>query len=201
MGDEVPSVDVVVLLGGGIGAGKSSIAALFADRGFDVVEADEVGHRVLATDPEVLSAVSERWPAVVSDGVVDRAALAHVVFRDPSELRHLEQITHPKIRAAIADRIAESRAGKVVVETPLTSMTVTGDGVMVRVAVVADHDVRLARAVHRGGDAADVERRMRLQDDDATWRAWADHVVDNSGAWMLTERTVEALIDGMARDA
>jgi dephospho-CoA kinase len=201
MGDEVPLVDVVVLLGGGIGAGKSSIAALFADRGFEVVEADIVGHRVLATDPEVRSAVSNRWPSVVSDGVIDRAALAEVVFSDPSELRHLEQITHPRIRSAIVDRIAESQATKVVVEIPLTSMNVNVDGAIVRVAVVADHDVRLARAVIRGGDAADIQRRMRLQDDDATWRAWADHVVDNSGAWTLTERTIQTLIDGMASDA
>ncbi len=201
MGGEVPSVDVVVLLGGGIGAGKSSIAALFAERGFEVVEADLVGHEVLATDPEVLAAVINRWPAVVSDGVIDRAALAGVVFSDPTELRYLEQITHPRIRAAIADRIASTEASGVVVETPLTGMGVATDITTVRVAVLADHDVRLARAVMRGGDAADVERRMRSQDDDATWRAWADHVVDNSGAWTLTERTVLTLIDGIARDA
>jgi dephospho-CoA kinase len=201
MGGEVPSVDVVVLLGGGIGAGKSSIAALFAERGYEVVEADLVGHEVLATDPEVLAAVINRWPAVVSDGVIDRAALAGVVFSDPTELRYLEQITHPRIRAAIADRIASMEASRVVVETPLTGMGVATDITTVRVAVLADHDVRLARAVMRGGDAADVERRMRSQDDDATWRAWADHVVDNSGAWTLTERTVLTLIDGIARDA
>ena len=201
MGGEVPSVDVVVLLGGGIGAGKSSIAALFAERGYEVVEADLVGHEVLATDPEVLAAVINRWPAVVSDGVIDRAALAGVVFSDPTELRYLEQITHPRIRAAIADRIASTEASGVVVETPLTGMGVATDITTVRVAVLADHDVRLARAVMRGGDAADVERRMRSQDDDATWRAWADHVVDNSGAWTLTERTVLTLIDGIARDA
>lgn len=194
-------MDVVVLLGGGIGAGKSSIAALFAERGFDVVEADVVGHEVLATDPEVLAAVINRWPAVVSDGVIDRAALAGVVFSDPAELRHLEQITHPRIRAAIADRIASTEASRAVVETPLTGMDVATDITTVRVAVLADHDVRLARAVMRGGDAADVERRMRSQDDDATWRAWADHVVDNSGAWTLTERTVLTLIDGIASDA
>ncbi len=201
MGGEVPSVDVVVLLGGGIGAGKSSIAALFAERGYEVIEADLVGHEVLATDPEVLAAVINRWPAVVSDGVIDRAGLAGVVFSDPAELRHLEQITHPRIRAAIADRIASTEASLVVVETPLTGMGVATDITTVRVAVLADHDVRLARAVMRGGDAADVERRMRSQDDDATWRAWADHVVDNSGAWTLTERTVLTLIDGIARDA
>lgn len=194
-------MDVVVLLGGGIGAGKSSIAALFAERGYEVVEADLVGHEVLATDPEVLAAVINRWPAVVSDGVIDRAALAGVVFSDPTELRYLEQITHPRIRAAIADRIASTEASGVVVETPLTGMGVATDITTVRVAVLADHDVRLARAVMRGGDAADVERRMRSQDDDATWRAWADHVVDNSGAWTLTERTVLTLIDGIARDA
>jgi len=194
-------VGVVVLLGGGIGAGKSSIAALFAERGYEVVEADLVGHEILATDPEVLAAVINRWPGVVSDGVIDRAALAGVVFSDPTELRYLEQITHPRIRAAIADRIASMEASRVVVETPLTGMGVATDITTVRVAVLADHDVRLARAVMRGGDAADVERRMRSQDDDATWRAWADHVVDNSGSWTLTERTVLTLIDGIARDA
>lgn len=206
MGGEVPSVDVVVLLGGGIGAGKSSIAVLFAERAFEVIEADVVGHAILADDPDVMAQVVRRWPEVVVGGAIDRRALGAIVFSDPDALDRLEQITHPRIVAAIAGRIASTDAGRVVVETPLAGLLIEGEAPIdemriVRVAVVADRDVRRARAVMRGGDPADVERRMRTQDDDATWRAWADHVIDNSGSWAATERTTVTLIEGIIGNA
>jgi dephospho-CoA kinase len=203
MGGEVPSGGLLVLLGGGIGAGKSSIGALFASRGFEVLESDVIGHEVLAADPAVRDAIQRRWPDVIVDGGVDRARIARRVFVDDEELAWLESLMHPRIIDVITQRVADTGATRVVVETPLTGLDVvvgTTATEVVRIAVIADRDIRLARSVMRGSDVDDIERRMATQDDDATWRAWADHVIENSGSWSNTERMTEALIDRLLND-
>ncbi|MGH8949214.1 MAG: dephospho-CoA kinase, partial [Acidimicrobiia bacterium] len=81
------------LITGGIGSGKSEVRRLLAERGIRTVDADAVGHAVLAG--EGLSPVADRWPDVVLEGQIDRKALARIVFADAGELRALEAITHP----------------------------------------------------------------------------------------------------------
>ena len=181
-----------VLLGGGIGAGKSAVAAIFERAGFLVIEGDEIGRSLLAAGTPETSAVRELWPSVVADGVVDRAALATIVFDDASELRKLEGVTHPAIAAEIARRLAKTEKD-VVVEAPLMHLEISGE--WTRVAVVADSRERLARAEARGGDPDDVKRRMKSQMSTAEWTSWADVVIDNNGAWAATERIVASMID------
>lgn len=196
MASEVPpDRPRTVLLGGGIGAGKSSVAEVFARHGFDVVVADRIGAEVLAPGAPAVAEVARRWPDVVVDGVVDRAALAAIVFADPHELAALEAMTHPAIADVIAARIASAGSGPIVVEVPVRAVVHDLDAL--RIAVVADEDVRIARAVGRGGDPADVVARVRSQGDEDRWRSWADIVVDNTGAWSETERTIEAVIEGV----
>ena len=182
----------VLLLGGGIGAGKSRVAEVFAERGFDVIEADKVGHRVLEEDTAAISAVAAHWPSTVVGGVVDRAALAQIVFADPVALASLESITHPAIGDALRRGI-EAASGPVVVEIPV--MKVLSRGPYLRVAVVADEITRELRAVARGTDRGDVRRRMSHQPSDEEWIAWADHVIDNSHSWDATATSVHSLID------
>lgn len=166
-------------LGGGIGSGKSTVAALLRSRGALVIDADELGHQVLAPDGEAYAAVAARWPEVVDGGVIDRAALGAVVFADPDQLRELEALTHPAIAARIAAAVAGTTADVVVVELPVLR-DLTGGG-WPRVVVDAPDEVRVARAVRRGLDEASVRRRMAVQPSRAEWLAVADHVVDNSG--------------------
>lgn len=166
-------------LGGGIGSGKSTVAALLRSRGALVIDADELGHQVLAPDGEAFAAVAARWPEVVEDGAVDRAALGAVVFADPDQLRQLEALTHPAIAARIAAAVGGTTAGVVVVELPVLR-DLTGGG-WPRVVVDAPDEVRVARAVRRGLDEASVRRRMAVQPSRTEWLAVADHVVDNSG--------------------
>jgi len=183
-----------VLLGGGIGAGKSAIADLFVEAGFLLIEADRVGAEVLRPDTEATLAVARFWPAAVKEGVVDREFLAGVVFSDGADLRRLEAITHPAITAEIDRRVAEAR-GDVLVEVPLQHLAPSGD--WIKVAVVADEETRIARAVGRGGDPADVRRRVSSQVPDHEWVAWADIVIDNNDAWSRTENAVHAVIRGV----
>lgn len=185
----------MVLLGGGIGAGKSSVAGVFAEAGYVLIEADRVGADVLAPGTEATRCVGLEWPDVVVDGVVDRKALAGVVFRDADALSRLEAFTHPAIGAEITKRVAATESD-VVVEVPVQHLTLEGD--WTRVAVVAAQATRIARAVDRGGDPDDVKRRVAAQAPDSAWEEWADIVIDNSHTWFETERAIEAIVDGMA---
>jgi dephospho-CoA kinase len=182
----------VLLLGGGIGAGKSRVASVFAQRGFEVLEADKVGHDVLEHNVGAIAAVAAIWPDAVEGGVVDRAALAGIVFADPGALEKLESITHPVIAETLHRRI-EAATGPVVVEIPL--MKVLAQGPYLRVAVLADMNIREDRAVARGADRDDVRRRMSHQPVDVQWVAWADRVIENSRDWDTTAQTIHALID------
>lgn len=181
-----------VLLGGGIGAGKSSIASLFGDAGFSLVEADRIGAEVLSPGTAETSAVAAAWPEAVRGDVVDRSALARIVFSSESALAQLEAITHPAIRRRI-ESIAANAPDMVLVEVPL--MTLSPEGEWIRIAVVADEDLRIARAVARGGDPDDVRRRVESQVDEDAWVEWADVVITNNAAWSETEKVVGALLD------
>ncbi len=182
----------VVGLCGGIGAGKSTVAALLADHGAVVVDVDALGRGVL-TEPDVLAAVVEEFgPGVVDhDGAIDRAALAAEVFACEGRLADLEAISHPAINRALGRRLDELAAADrptdlvvldmaVLVESDLGRLD-DGRGYGEVVVVEADRDVRLRRLAGRGMDRADAEARMASQATDAERRAVADHVLVNDG--------------------
>ena len=177
-----------VLLGGGIGSGKSAVGRRLEQLGATVVEADRLGHAVLEHDGEALRAVSERWPAVVVDGRIDRPALGRIVFADPEQLAELEAMTHP----AIIRRIREiaSGTGDLVVEVPLI-LEVPGE--WTRVFVDTEEVERVRRVVTRGGIAEDARRRVANQPDRDEWVDWADQVIDNNGPLSELDAQVDAL--------
>lgn len=90
----------VVGLTGGIGSGKSTAAALLAERGAFVVDADAISHALTAPDGAAISAIAEAFPGVVRGGVLDRSMLRERVFAEPTERRRLEAIVHPLVREA-----------------------------------------------------------------------------------------------------
>ncbi len=100
---------------GGIASGKSLVCRELERLGAYVLDADKLGHEVLDL-PEVQATLFERWGTDVrgKDGRIDRAKVGRIVFgpppRGPEERRFLESVTHPRISARIADRLAEIRA-------------------------------------------------------------------------------------------
>lgn len=168
------------------------MADIFGAAGFLVIHADEVGRDVLKEGSEATRRVADAWPDVVVDGVVDRSALAEIVFSKEEDLARLESMTHPAIVREIERRVSRA-SGDVVVEVPLARVVPAGE--WRRVAVVAEEQTRIARAVARGGDPDDVRRRIASQMSEAEWMDWADVVIDNDGSWSETEMVVRALID------
>ena len=183
-------------LTGGIGSGKSTVAALLAARGAVVVDADRLAREaVVAGSPGHQAVVDRFGPAVVGpDGSLDRRALAAVVFDDPEALADLNAIVHPAVRSAIADRLVElGRTDEVVVlEIPLLVESGRSYGASTVIVVDCPEEVALRRLVeNRGMDEADARRRMAAQVSRADRVAAADVVIDNSGSRADLERQVE----------
>jgi len=180
----------VIGLTGGIGSGKSVVAAVAREFGHPVVDADEVARRCVAPGTPGLEAVVRRFGDEVlgPDGSLDRARLAGIVFADVAARRDLEAITHPRIRAGIADDLAALRARVpspplAVLEHPLLVETGSHTTVDTVVVVEAALPLRLQRLVElRGMRAADARARIAAQTDDQARRAVADHVLFNEGS-------------------
>ena len=162
---------LAVAITGGIAAGKSEALAAFARHGAATLSADAIVHDLLANDPEVRAAIAERWG---DDAVGDRARIGEIVFRDRAELEWLEQLLHPKTRAAADAWLASVDAPLAAVEIPLLYET-GGEGRFDAVVVVtAPPEVRAAR---RAG-VADRESRLIPHDEKALR---ADYAFVNDG--------------------
>jgi dephospho-CoA kinase len=178
---------IAVGLTGGIGAGKSTVAGLLVAKGAVLIDADTVAREVVAPGGAAYQAMIDRFgPGVLdADGLIDRPAVAALVFEDPAALDDLNAITHPTIGAEMLRRRAafDGTDKVVVLDIPLLKEAHRELLSLAAVVVVdAPAEVALARLVgDRGMSRRDAEARMASQVDRATRLASADLVVDNSG--------------------
>ncbi len=166
-----------VVVAGGLGSGKSTVIAALLELGWSVINADQVGREVL-TEPEVIEAVTARWPLAVVDGEVSRPALAEIVFADSDALSALEELTHPLIVSRI-ERWVETSSEPLAVEVSVLKVAKSPWGPLV--IVHTPSSVRRERALERGMAATDVEARMASQPSDSELLTAADVVIDNQG--------------------
>ena len=166
-------------LTGGIGAGKSTAAQRFAALGAVLIDVDAVGHDVLRPGGKAHDAV------LAAFGTVDRRELGRIVFADPAQLDRLTAISHPAINAELAEVVAAvpDADAVVVLDMAILAESNLGQGLYtVVVTVEAPVEVRVARAVARGMDEADVRRRISNQASEEARRALAHHVIWNGGS-------------------
>ncbi len=177
---------LVVGLTGGIGSGKSTVSEMLAARGAVIVDADVLAREVLAPGGPAYAGVLERFgPSIVrGDGTVDRAALAGIVFSDAAALADLNALTHPPVKALIAERLAEEASGDAVVVLVIPLLAETGRYPTAGVIVVdCPEDVAVRRLVERRGMTEDAaRRRLSAQISRSARLAIADRVIPNSGS-------------------
>ena len=177
---------LMVGLTGGIGAGKSVVAARLAELGAIVIDSDRLAREVVEPGTDGLREVVEEFgPEVLGpDGALDRPALGRLVFRDQAARRRLEAIVHPRVRARSAELIAAAPPDAVVVnDIPLLVESGIGAGFDLVVIVLASEQTRLRRlAQARGMTAEEARARMAAQATDEQRRAAADVVLDNDGS-------------------
>jgi dephospho-CoA kinase len=186
---------LVVGLTGGIGSGKSSFAALLAERGAQVIDADAYGHEALRPgEPSWHSVVDQFGDEVLTPGTmeIDRKVLADVVFSDSEKLAALNAIIHPVIFSRIADALERlSRTEEVVVvDAALIIETGVYKSLDALIVVRSDDRIRRERLAERGMTLSDIQARIAAQAPVEVLEQRADIVVDNDGT--LEELGAEA---------
>lgn len=190
----------LIALTGGIASGKSTIARRLAEHGAVIVDADQIVRDVQAAGSPVLQRIAETFGSgvLLSDGVLDRAALGARVFGDPELLAQLNAIVHPAVRRESQRRFDEALAadpdGVVVYDVPLlveARVDDPWDAVVVAHAPAAE---RLRRLVElRGFDREAAQARIDAQVSDDDRLAIADVVIDTGGALEDTLAQTDAL--------
>jgi dephospho-CoA kinase len=184
-------------LTGVLGAGKSTALDALGRLGAATLSTDAVVHELYATD-EVRDLIVARWGEdAAPGGVVDRAAIATRVFAAPAERAWLESELWPRVGARVGawrERVAAHEPAPVaaVVETPLmfeAGMDAIYDAT---IAVVADEDVRVARAGARGHVATGERAARQLPQEEKARRA--TFVVHNSATVEDLERQLSAVL-------
>lgn len=184
----------VIGLTGPIASGKSTVLEMLAARGAEVMDADVVYRSLLAPGSELSERIIARFgPGIVNkSGDIDRAALGARVFTDAAALRELDALTHPLVVSAIRHRIANARAGIVVVEAIKLIQSGLGSEIDSLWVVTADERSRLQRLLARSGlDEGQVRQRLSAGLDPDMSQAEADIVIDNSGTLEETARQVD----------
>lgn len=175
-------------LTGGIGSGKSTVAALLAARGAVVIDADAIVRELQAPGGEAYVGIVERFgPGVVAaDGTLDRPALAAIVFADDAARVDLQALTWPLVGRVMAERMAAQAEtdNVVVLDIPLLAERGRRAYPVAGVIVVdCEVDVAVARLVeHRGFTEEDARARVAAQITREERRAIADVVIDNGGS-------------------
>jgi len=187
----------VIGLTGSIAAGKSTVAALLAEQGALVIDADDVYRSLLQPGSSLSQQVAETFgPRVMAGDAVDRTALAEIVFDDPAALARLEGVTHPAVEARIVDELKGTSAPLIVIEA--VKLIPSG---LVRLVdslwvVTAQPTVRERRLVeNRGLSEVTAKARMAASDEVVPFSAQPDVVIDNSGHLPATRAAVYEALD------
>lgn len=177
---------LVIGLTGGIGSGKSSVSALLAELGAEIIDADAIVHEIQQPGGRAYAGIVERFgPDVVhDDGTLDRPALAKIVFDDADARQDLERLTFPHVGAVIAERMTALAETDRVVVLDIPLMAEGGKaryGAAGTLVVDCPPDVAVERVVaQRGMDADDARRRQAAQVSREKRLEIADFVIDNS---------------------
>ena len=186
----------VLGLTGGIGSGKSAVAACFKTYGIKVVDADIAARKVVEPGMPALQAIAEHFGQKVlqPDGTMDRAALRSIVFNDEQQRHWLEQLLHPAIGEWIAAELAAATSAYAILESPLLLETEQRKSTQRALVVDVTKELQIERATARDDNsreqieaiiAAQLPREERL--------ARADDVIDNSGTLAELQSAVAPL--------
>lgn len=197
---------ILIGLTGGIGMGKTTVAAYWARRHVPVADTDAIAREVVAPgSPAFAEVIRVFGPDILTpEGNLDRARLAARVFAHPDERRRLEAILHPRIREAWQARVGlwreagESIAAVVIPLLYETRAEAEFDHVVCVACQAATQRTRL-RA--RGWDDAEIARRNAAQLPIEEKMARADHVIWTEGTLAATEAQAEALLADWSRAA
>ena len=171
-------------LTGGIGSGKSSVAALFKKLKVEVIDADEIAREITVPGSPALEEIVEHFgnQVLFANGRLNRQRLAEAVFSDDAQRRWLEALLHPEIRRLMDDRASNCKDPYCILEIPLLFESGRYREMAGTIVVHCPKDIRIHRLkISRNMSATKAESIMSNQASDEQRLAIADYVIDNSG--------------------
>lgn len=191
----------IIGLTGGIGSGKSLVAARFAELGITVVNADTAAREVVAKGEPALEKIREHFgeQILLPTGELDRRQLRGIIFADPAQKKWLENLLHPIIRVRMVEQLQAATSPYAILESPL--LLETDQHLLVEKIIVVDVDeaTQIARASARdGADVTQIKSIIASQMPRTEKLRKADFVIDNSDSVEATYRQVDE-VDGELR--
>jgi len=186
-------------LTGGIGCGKSVVAAMLREQGFLVLDADTLAHQLVEPGQPAYDDVLQEFGKGVCDasGKIDRAKLAAIVFAEPAKLARLNQIVHPRVAEAQERQFTEWQRthprGVAVVEAALLVEAGAHNRLDRLVVVWCRPEQQIERLLERGMSAEEAQRRIASQMPLEEKRRLAEFQIDCSGTIEDTRQQVERL--------
>ena len=187
---------LILGLTGGIGTGKSTVAAEFKNLGICIVNADEGSRAVVEPGKPALSKIASQFGGqiILSDGSLNRAALREIIFNNASKKQWLEELLHPIIRDWIVGHLNDSDSPYVILESPLLLETDQHELVDTILLIDLPVELQLERAGAR--DANNSKQIQRIIDSQMPREqkiSKADWIFDNSGEKAIISLRVNQL--------
>ena len=172
---------MIIGITGGTGCGKTTALQAIERLGGMVIDCDKVYHRLLQTDTAMLEAIKNRFPGTVTESVLNRKALASIVFSDSRALADLNAITHGAVKAKVLEMLEAKPV--------LAAIDAIGlfEGELhtlcdVTVAVTAPENVRVSRLMQRDNITAEqAQMRIDAQKTQDYFKNHCDYVLENNG--------------------
>lgn len=192
----------VIGLTGSIAMGKSTTTRMFAEAGIPTTNADAIVHQLLAEDKKTIAEVAARFPSAAENGAINRKKLGALVFGNEPELKALEAILHPKVRATeVAFILREQAKGAkmVLLDIPLLYETGADARVDAVVVVTASPQVQRERVMAREGMTEErFQSILARQMPDAEKRKRADFLVETDKGLEHSRLKVHSIIDELS---
>jgi len=187
---------MIIGITGGMGCGKSAVAALFEREGFRRLDSDALVRERVLTSPDVVARIEAKFgrEVLTSDGAVDRARLAQRIFADEAARQWLEELTHPRLFEMWRDALAAAPGVNWAVEVPLLFEKSLENWFDFTVCVACAPAQQLARLEQRGLPHALAEQRISKQLPLARKIELADFVLWNDGSVQFLQDQVTELI-------
>jgi dephospho-CoA kinase len=187
-------------LTGGIGSGKSTVAAMFAEFGVPVLDLDQVGRKLVTTDDECLCQLVAAFGKKIlqADGSLNRKEIAAFCFSDDHETARLNAIMHPLIRREEGRWLDQQQSDYVIIEASVLLESGGEKRMDAVIVILADQAIRLQRVLSRGHqNAMEFHSILARQCDDNMRERMADYVIDNNGSLQQLRKHVLAVYSAL----
>lgn len=172
---------MIIGITGGTGCGKTTALQVFSQLGGAVLDCDEIYHRLLKTDQNLLSAIENRFPGTVTDGTLDRKKLGSIVFSNPDALLELNHITHSAVKAEVL-RLIEKETRHIAIDAIGLFEGKLAELCDATVAVTAPESCRVQRLMDREHITGEYAlARIHAQKKQEEFSSACDYTLVNDG--------------------